>query len=382
MEKISADLTLAIEQSVDLFTAGRYREALPKFKNILVTVQKSGNAKLAVQMYTWIIGCHEHMEEGSQVVRLCKKVESLTRRVAGSDSLEMAVLMMRRANAFRTLHRSDEAREAIHENMRIHKLLNGRGEDYSNGLRILAGISYDEHKFEKALEEILEARSLLPPEDSDILSNALSLHCVILVALNRYQDALLICKEGLALSRRFYGSNHPMYANACMDAAHLYAKLNQMTHAIDLAQQSLAIHTKLKGSSHRTTEKVRHHLASYQKALADPGVKKKLVLTKDRMCNIEGCNKIEDFMDRCMSCGTHYLCKEHKELIDEHVAVCPKFSDVLPEEKKLDTIVKCRRCRKESKLMKCAVCESVWYCGAQCQKDDWKRHKVFCGKKK
>jgi hypothetical protein len=86
-------------------------------------------------------------------------------------------------------------------------------------------------------------------------------------------------------------------------------------------------------------------------------------------------------MDRCDLCKAHYLCKEHREHIEEHVHLCPKFPDELYEEKGLEKIVKCRRCRMETKLMKCSVCEKVSYCGAKCQKEDWGRHKLFCKKK-
>eukprot|EP00550_Attheya_septentrionalis_P003283 CAMPEP_0198289778 /NCGR_PEP_ID=MMETSP1449-20131203/7855_1 /TAXON_ID=420275 /ORGANISM="Attheya septentrionalis, Strain CCMP2084" /LENGTH=440 /DNA_ID=CAMNT_0043988165 /DNA_START=110 /DNA_END=1432 /DNA_ORIENTATION=- len=43
----------------------------------------------------------------------------------------------------------------------------------------------------------------------------------------------------------------------------------------------------------------------------------------------------------------------------------------------------CERCRKagsRDELSACAQCKSVWYCGRECQKSDWKIHKVWCGK--
>ena len=101
----------------------------------------------------------------------------------------------------------------------------------------------------------------------------------------------------------------------------------------------------------------------------------------DRICSISGCNIAQARMNRCLKCLSFYLCKEHGKLIHEHVSVCPKFPDVLPDEEKLKKITKCRRCRKQTKLMKCAVCEKVKYCSAKCQKEDWKRHKLFCRKK-
>ena len=129
------------------------------------------------------------------------------------------------------------------------------------------------------------------------------------------------------------------------------------------------------------TRNAREFLVKYQKALTDPDLKNQLASKSDRMCSIDGCNTVKEKMNRCLKCLSFYMCKKHEKLIHEHVVVCSKFPDVLPDEEELKKIVKCRRCRKESKLMKCAVCESVWYCGATCQKEDWKRHKLFCGKK-
>eukprot|EP00978_Attheya_sp_CCMP212_P036323 scaffold163826_cov53-Attheya_sp.AAC.1 len=43
----------------------------------------------------------------------------------------------------------------------------------------------------------------------------------------------------------------------------------------------------------------------------------------------------------------------------------------------------CERCRKagsRDELSACAQCKSVWYCGRECQKLDWKIHKMWCGK--
>ena len=141
------------------------------------------------------------------------------------------------------------------------------------------------------------------------------------------------------------------------------------------------IRAKTFGPSHSSTQDARDDLTCYQRALIDPALKKKIASESHRMCSADGCHTVQNKMNRCLKCLTHYLCKKHEKLIHDHFVVCPKFPDVLPDEEELKKIVKCRRCRKETKLMKCSVCESVWYCGAMCQKEDWKRHKVFCGKK-
>ena len=305
----------------------------------------------------------------------------MARRVIGDESEIVALLLTRKAVALSSLQRFDRARSAASECLRMYEAVSGRSSDgYIQGLSVLADILHSTGDFEDGLKCIEEARSLFPAADSKLFLSILNTHAMLLRGVKRFQEALLAREEALALSLRLHGPDHPEYGATCINAAILYAQLNQFARAIALAKQALAIHTKIFGPSHPTTQNTRNGIVYYQKALTDPAMKKQLV-SSDRVCNIDGCNKVEKFMDRCMSCGAHYLCKKHRKKINEHVSVCPKFVDLLPDEKKGQTIVKCRRCRKESKLMKCSVCEEVWYCGAQCQKDDWKRHKVFCGKK-
>jgi hypothetical protein len=42
------------------------------------------------------------------------------------------------------------------------------------------------------------------------------------------------------------------------------------------------------------------------------------------------------------------------------------------------TIQKCFVCQKESNVHACSACHSVSYCGRECQKKAWKRHKLIC----
>ena len=318
----------------------------------------------------------------AEVLRICDQWEPLVMRVNGPESENMAGLMMRKADAFCSFDRFAEARAAALQSMKIYEQLFGRSTGYINGLLILADISRGQGDDEGGLKHIEEARSLLPPdEESNTLANVLNSHAMLLKKLGRFEEALEIRLEQMAPSLRLNGPNHPEYATSCHNAGILYAMLNQMQKAIDLEEKALAIYMKTFGPSHEVTLRIQKELASYQLALTDPEIKKRFVKTRDRMCSIDHCHSIEKGMNRCMSCGTHYLCKKHEGKIHEHVSVCPKFADLLPDEKKGKTIVKCRRCRKETKLMKCSVCEKVYYCGATCQKDDWKRHKLFCGKK-
>ena len=302
-------------------------------------------------------------------------------RVHGQSSSEMALLLSKRAVALKNLGRFEEARSAATASLKITEKLCERGEEYAGGLRILANILYQEGKYKMALKHIEEARSLMKPDFGPmILVNLFNTHALLLTEMKQFQKAVLVREEELALSLRVNGPNHPDYATSLSNAAILYAELKQTDRAVDLMTKALAIRTKTFGPSHPLTQDARDALAVYQKALIDPETKKELASESHRMCSVDGCHTVKEKMNRCLKCLSFYLCKDHEKLIHEHVVVCPKFPDVLPDEEELK-IVKCRRCRKQTKLMKCAVCEKVKYCCAQCQKEDWKRHKVFCGKK-
>ena len=303
-------------------------------------------------------------------------------RAHGDSSTAMAKLLNNRAEALKILVRFDEARSAIAASLKIIEKVFGQGLEYTNCLVIFADILYREGKYEMALKHVEEARSLMKSNLAPhLLGRLLNLHAILLTEMKQYQKAVLVHEEDLAVTLHLLGPNHRDFATSLLGASLLYFKLKQIDRAVDLATKALEIRTKTLGPSHALTQEAVNLLASYQRALIDPEAKKKLASESHRMCNIDGCHTVKEKMNRCLKCLSHYLCKEHEGLIHEHVVVCPKFPDVLPDEEKLKKIVKCRRCRKETKLMKCAICESVWYCGATCQKEDWKRHKLFCGKK-
>ena len=120
MDKGSDDCLVVRKEAAALFAAGKYRKALPKIKSTLAIAEKAGDEQSAMVMYMWIIACHANLEEVSavecetidekltfssfsqhaEVLRLCDQVEPLVRRVKGSESKKMALLLLRRARAF------------------------------------------------------------------------------------------------------------------------------------------------------------------------------------------------------------------------------------------------------------------------------------------
>ena len=73
MDKGSDDLTAVRKEAIDLYNAGKYRKALPKIKSALAMAEKAGDEQATVDLSTWIIGCHVHLEEVSGVE--CERID-------------------------------------------------------------------------------------------------------------------------------------------------------------------------------------------------------------------------------------------------------------------------------------------------------------------
>src|SRR6516164_4696875 len=46
-----------------------------------------------------------------------------------------------------------------------------------------------------------------------------------------------------------------------------------------------------------------------------------------------------------------------------------------------DPIKACIQCESRGNFKVCTVCHEARYCSPECQKADWQRHKIYCGKK-
>ena len=186
------------------------------------------------------------------------------------------------------------------ESLRIDELVSGRGDDCARGLNSLAEICCSEGNFGAGLKYIQEARSLVPADDFNLLGNVLNSEAYFLLTLERYQEALLVREKLKDLCLRQYGPNHPNYATSLINTAILYAKLKQMSLAVDLASKAVAMFLKILGPSHPYTQNAQNDLADFQKALTDPEMKEQLV-SKSRMCNIDGCNTVKENMSVVVS---------------------------------------------------------------------------------
>ena len=309
-------------------------------------------------------------------------MEPLIRRENGDVLGDMVDLMGTRAQAFRELKRFDDARAAALKCFRFYEESSGENTGNIAGQYELTLISYDEGDLDMYLGQLEELRCLMRPKyDIEERASTLDRHATLLVRVERYQEAVSVREEHLNIVLLEYGADQLEYATSCIDFARLYAQLKQLDKAVEMASIGVKIRRESLGASNILTLQACDDLQIFQRARLDPVLKKKIALESYRLCNISKCGKVEKKMAICTHCNSYYLCKAHHETINEHMPVCPNHPDALWAERKVDEILKCRRCRKETKLMKCSVCGNVWYCGAQCQNEDWKRHKLVCGKK-
>ena len=67
MDKGSDDCLVVRKEATALFNAGMYRKALPKFKSAVAMAEKAGDERNVVDLYGWIIACHDRLKEVSAV---------------------------------------------------------------------------------------------------------------------------------------------------------------------------------------------------------------------------------------------------------------------------------------------------------------------------
>nr|XP_022909776.1 zinc finger MYND domain-containing protein 10 [Onthophagus taurus] len=71
------------------------------------------------------------------------------------------------------------------------------------------------------------------------------------------------------------------------------------------------------------------------------------------------------------------FCTDQKTLMEIAQGLTEAYNLDLIEKLDDDKARTCEKCGN-SAIQRCSKCKSVWYCGKQCQVDDWSKHKVHC----
>lgn len=260
----------------------------------------------------------------------------------------------------------------------MFKALVGLKADYGKTLVLLGTISCDSGDAKTGLIYFENAHPLVRAGTHDMAS-FLNSYSSGLVELKRWNEALKMRLEQVALMLRLHGPDHPDYAMSLQNTALLYVQLKQGGIAIDYEKRALAIWHKRLGPDHPRTILAHKALLMFYRSLESKKVKNDFAKDTQRVCSMKGCHHVEAKLSFCMACQCVYFCKAHEtEGIKMHIPLCHKFGDELAGDRKR---VKCRRCRKRDDvpLLKCSACMKVHYCSVECSRLDWQRHKHFCG---
>ena len=253
----------------------------------------------------------------------------------------------------------------------------GRIDMYCGVVTLLAPMYFESGRYDLVVQS-LESTMLFLEDESRM--DGLQLLSRALFNLGQLPEAFSYRMWEMALTLAEYGSESTDYARSILYYAQLLMALNQPRRAVVELERCVEIYRKIEPSNPNIAT-IQRILAMCPDGMWAAGQKEIYVKTKYRLCSFLECATIEEEMKHCMYCKNHYLCQTHEKLImSDHAPVCPKYPDALWVERKLSTIVKCRRCRKKADLVHCSACKDVWYCGSECQKDDWVRHQQFCGK--
>ena len=355
-----------------------------------------------VSAYVNMACVSRRMEDYDQCLEYCQLGEALLIEIGGrvpdvQKGQAMTRFCLHKSSSFRVTGRLDEALKVALEAKDSAEIYFGKKGDgeYSGILLLLFEICKDQKDYVGAVAYLEEyapyfARSPVYVDILKVLAELLS------DELHDFQKAVIVREKHLAACRQIAGPQSNKYAIAMCDAGTLYFMLKQLQRAKNLFLQAEPILAQTCGKSHFRTRAAQNTLEIIESVFLNPDSSSTLGIghlktlddqnpvqqfTDDRLCSIAGCNTVESKMKRCITCRLFYVCKNHTKKIHEHAPLCLRIPDGgLPDEKKGGKITKCRRCRKEGKLMKCSACGGVCYCGGACQNADWARHKQFCGK--
>ena len=310
----------------------------------------------------------------------------MTKKSLNIGDQRLGQLLYYKGHAFYNLERFPEARvsaleslTSFREHYRDTRFFDDDGRvEFTDALLLLAGIASGEGDFLAQLAYAEEGSALLHRRQPERFG-LLYIQASALERLGRFSEALVVCEESMQIALELFGPVSTELGATCKLKAFIFGDLKDFGRALKAIERAIAISTETHGPLAPETIAARQTAAVFQQELSYSPIELLAISKETSVCSTLKCKQIGS--DQCSFCNLYFVCNEHEEEICEHVFVCPKFPDDLPGDEELKKIVKCRRCRKETKLMKCSVCEKVSYCGASCQKEDWKRHKVFCGKK-
>jgi hypothetical protein len=97
--------------------------------------------------------------------------------------------------------------------------------------------------------------------------------------------------------------------------------------------------------------------------------------------------KAMNYKPHCNQCGLNpfrpleFNINRHRHMLDSILAGPPIEKTDMWSDSCVESMKCCAVCQDRLKpLMQCSICKKVKYCSKECQKEDWKKHKLVCGR--
>lgn len=305
-----------------------------------------------------------NLHRGAQRAKLALPYAHEAVRMAQPRSEKHATALRQLGVAQTWLKQFQAARESYVESLAV---LNERGvpQDAHTAMTVASlGVLEDaQGNYESAMKFYCEARKIF--EHSDLLDHMAHADLLDHMAqcyekLHIWDQSYVCRKECVAAALAILGPNHQIYVKYLTDFAFFHTKLRQFTTALSLFDDATALIGNVRGENAglmRSVAKMRTFLASKDFDVVGHPF---------RMCN--KCCKV-DKIERnfCSGCCKVWYCN----------ADCQRQDWPLHKEH-CGVHVQCTYCGKFGRMDMCRGCSKAWYCGADCQLQHWEAHKADC----
>jgi CHAT domain-containing protein/Tfp pilus assembly protein PilF len=263
------NVATALNNLADLYQAqGRYPEAVPLYKRSLAIWEKAlgpDHPDVALSLNN-LAGLYLTQGRYADVEALFKRSLAIREKTLGLDHPDVAQALNNLAGLYDTQGRYSDAEPLYKRSLAIREKVQGKDHpDVAVSLTNLAGLYRRRGRL--ADTESLEKRSLAirekalghdHPDVAQSLNNLGSLYD----HEGRYVDAEALYKRSLAILQKALGPEHPKVATALNNLAELYRAQDRYPEAEPLYKRSLAIREKALGHDHPDVAQSLNNLGS------------------------------------------------------------------------------------------------------------------------
>jgi eukaryotic-like serine/threonine-protein kinase len=241
-------------QLVDTYTRqGKYTEARELLRRTLPILRKRDSSELIDAL---ALCASLEMEAGNiDAAFTCQTEESQTvSRLLDPNSTEALLSKLRFGDMLGAVQRSREAADALQPALSAWRNAGNPTEhaDYLTSLNNLAVAYYSLGEFDKAIpifEQVLHARrKVFPPGHPEIANSLANLGSVLIGAM-RYDEAEVMLKEALQITRASLGNVHPTVVIRLIQLSANERRRNHLEAAIRYGRDAIAICSNVEISS-------------------------------------------------------------------------------------------------------------------------------------